>query len=160
MHANVSFLKGAPSTTWRGVPASQSSSSPDWSPIQATTWRGRHHFNHPHHQTTTSQEVPLPCGYQLEWSLYVVNSAAPPKWVRGKSGGPCHLYMFDKQDNTKKKARWTSPRTRMVPAIILFQSIVSISLAFISDAHHFMQLSVLVRMGLFHLPFPPMLESF
>ena len=50
---------------------------------------------------------------------------------------------------------WTSPRTRMVPAIILIQSTSSISLAFIFDAHHFMQLSFLVRRDLFHLPFLP-----
>ena len=36
----------------------------------------------------SSMEVPLPCGQQ-QGVLYVVNSAAPPKWVRGQSGGPC-----------------------------------------------------------------------
>ena len=37
--------------------------------------------NLPHHQTTTSKEVPLPCGHQLECSLNVVNSAARPAQV-------------------------------------------------------------------------------
>ena len=59
---------------------------------------GRHHLNLPHHHTTTSKEVPLPCGHQLGWFLYVVNSAAPPMWVRGQSGGPCKEN-FGKGDN-------------------------------------------------------------
>ena len=58
-----------------------------WRPSKATTWRGRHHLNLPHHQV--EQYGGTPALWSAAGVLYVVNSAAPPKWVRGQSGGPC-----------------------------------------------------------------------